>query len=165
MQTQVWPVLRNLEAMAPATAASRSASSKTMKGALPPSSRETFFTVPAHCSRSRLPISVEPVKVSLRTTGLAVSSRADGAGGAGDHVEHPGGSPARSASSARARAENGVAEAGLTTRVQPAARAGPALRVIMAAGKFQGVMAATTPMGCLSTRMRLSAAVAGMVSP
>jgi hypothetical protein len=30
------------------------------------------------------------------------------------------------------------------------------LRVIMAAGKFQGVIAAQTPTGSLSTRMRLS---------
>ena len=74
MQTQVWPVLRYLEAMAPSTAASRSASSKTMKGALPPSSMETFLTVPAQAAISCLPTSVEPVKVSLRTRGLAVSS-------------------------------------------------------------------------------------------
>lgn len=32
--------------------------------------------------------------------------------------------------------------------VQPAARAGDTLRVIMEKGKFQGVMAATTPTGC-----------------
>src|ERR1043166_1840567 len=35
VQTQVCPVLRYLEATAPSTAASRSASSKTMNGALP----------------------------------------------------------------------------------------------------------------------------------
>ena len=51
-----------------------SASSNTMNGALPPSSSETFLTVPAHCAISSLPISVEPVKVSLRTIGLEVSS-------------------------------------------------------------------------------------------
>ena len=48
---------------------------------------------------------------------------------------------------------------------QPAARAGPALRVIMAAGKFQGVIAAHTPTGCLRTSSRLSAVGAGMMSP
>ena len=41
--------------------------------------------------------------------------------------------------------------------VQPEASAGPALRVIIASGKFQGVMQATTPIGCLMTTMRLSA--------
>ena len=39
-----------------------------------------------------------------------------------------------------AKAENGVSAGGLMTAVQPAASAGPSLRVIMAEGKFQGVM-------------------------
>lgn len=41
--------------------------------------------------------------------------------------------------STRARAEKGVSGDGLTTAVQPAARAAPSLRVIMAEGKFHGV--------------------------
>ena len=77
----------------------------------------------------------------------------------------PGGSPARMASSARASAESGVSGAGLTTTVQPAARAGAILRVIMASGKFQGVMAPTTPIGCFITRMRLLFLWLGMISP
>ncbi|MNP38698.1 hypothetical protein D3C76_1322310 [compost metagenome] len=47
-QTQVWPLLRYLETSAPSTAASRSASSNTMNGALPPSSRDTFLMSLAH---------------------------------------------------------------------------------------------------------------------
>jgi hypothetical protein len=66
--------LRYFEAIAPLTAISISASSKTMNGALPPSSSESFLTVPAHCSIRNLPTSVEPVKVSLRTVGFEVSS-------------------------------------------------------------------------------------------
>ena len=66
----------------------------------------------------------------------------------------PAGTPARSASSASASAVSGVCEAGLTTIVQPAASAGAALRVIIAAGKFHGVIAAQTPTGSLSTTMR-----------
>ena len=77
----------------------------------------------------------------------------------------PAGTPARSASSASASAENGVCEAGLSTTVQPAAIAGPALRVIIASGKFHGVMHATTPIGSLMTTMRLSGCGAGIVSP
>ena len=42
--------------------------------------------------------------------------------------------------SAIARAEKGVSGAGFITAVQPAARAGPSLRVIIAEGKFHGVM-------------------------
>src|SRR6266404_3878794 len=141
-------MLRNLDAIAPFTAASRSASSKTMKGALPPSSRESFFTVEAHCTISCLPISVEPVKENLRTSGLVVSSlpmRADFL--EVTTLKTPLGTPARWASSAMASADNGVAEAGFNTAGQPAASAGPTLRVIIALGKFHGVTAATTPTG------------------
>ncbi len=79
----------------------------------------------AHCSISWRPISVEPVKESLRTSGLPGQFAADRAGGAGDHVEYSGGDPARFASSASASAENGVWLAGFRTMVQPAASAGP----------------------------------------
>ncbi len=77
----------------------------------------------------------------------------------------PGGRPARSPSSASASAESGVSAAGFTTKAQPAASAGPALRVIIALGKFHGVIAATTPIGCLITTMRAFGQGEGMVSP
>ena len=80
-------------------------------------------------------------------------------------LKTPAGIPARSASAASASAENGVCEAGLTTTVQPAASAGPTLRVIIAMGKFHGVMQPTTPIGSFRTTMRLSRAWEGMVSP
>jgi len=72
--TQVWPALRNFAEIAPSTARSRSASSNTRNGALPPSSIETFFTVSAHWRIKPLPISVEPVKVIFAMSGLLVSS-------------------------------------------------------------------------------------------
>src|SRR6266851_8060751 len=152
-QTQVWPALRYFEAIAPLTAISISASSNTMNGALPPSSSDSFLTVPAHCCISSLPISVEPVKVSLRTVGFEVISPPTSFDGPVTQEKTPFGTPARSASSHRARAENGVAVAGFSTIVQPAASAGPALRVIIAAGKFHGVIAAVTPIGSLVTTM------------
>src|SRR5947209_1073754 len=164
-QTQVWPALRYFEAMAPLTAISISASSNTIKGALPPNSIEVFFTVAAHCSISSLPISVEPVKVSLRTVGFEVISPPISAEPPVTQEKTPCGTPARSASSHRARAENGVALAGFSTMVQPAARAGPHFRVIIAAGKFHGVIAQQTPIGSLVTTMRLSTPCEGMVSP
>src|SRR5262245_5714562 len=153
-QTQVCPALRYLDAMAPWTAASRSASSNTMNGALPPSSSPTFFTVDAHCCIRSLPISVEPVKVRMRTSGLEVSSPPIGLDDPVTTLKTPAGMPARSASSHKASADSGVSLAGLHTKLQPAASAGPALRVIMALGKFQGVMAATTPMGWRMVTMR-----------
>ena len=68
----------------------------------------------------------------------------------------PAGTPARSANTANAKADSGVALAGLQTTEQPAASAGAIFRVSMALGKFHGVMQATTPTGCLMTTMRLS---------
>ncbi|MDT4849802.1 hypothetical protein FQZ97_839320 [compost metagenome] len=166
MQTQVWPLLRNLELSAPCTAASRSASSKTMKGALPPSSRLTFLMVSAHWAISSLPIPVEPVKESFCTNEFPVSSAPISRDLVpGTMFSTPAGIPARSPSAASAKAESGVSEAGLSTTVQPAASAGPTLRVIMALGKFQGVMAATTPMACLITTRRRPCLSWGMTSP
>jgi hypothetical protein len=77
----------------------------------------------------------------------------------------PAGTPASTASRAMARAHSGVSAAGLTTTVQPAARAGPTLRVIMAIGKFHGAMAAQTPIGCLIEARRLPGIGEGMVWP
>ena len=128
-------------------ASSRSASSNTMKGALPPSSIVVRLSVGAHCSSSSLPTAVLPVKLSLRTSGLPVSSAPISWGLPTTTLKQPAGKPARSASSAIASADRGVSSAGLTTTVQPAASAGATLRAIIALGKFQGVMAATTPTG------------------
>ena len=114
------------------------------------------------------PTSVEPVKPSLRTVGLEVSSRPISGASAASPVtteSTPGGSPARSASSATASAESGVCSAGFRTIVQPAASAGAALRVGMAEGKFQGVIPPVTPTGCFVTRMRRSGVGCGIVSP
>jgi hypothetical protein len=59
----------------------------------------------------------------------------------------PSGSPASCRIRASASIDNGVWEAGLTTIVQPAAIAGPILRVPIARGKFQGVMNRHGPTG------------------
>src|SRR3546814_20415774 len=112
-----------------------------MNGALPPSSGETCLMVPAHCSISFLPISVEPVKVTLRTIGLPVISPPMAPAEPVTPLKMPLGKPARSASSASASAEEGVAVAGFRTNGQPAASAGPALGVILEFGKFPGVYA------------------------
>ncbi len=164
----VWPEFRNLHAIAPATASSRSASSKTMNGALPPSSSETFFTCCAHCAISSFPTSVEPVKPSLRTVGFPVSSPPISGASCAAPVtisKTPSGSPASRPRRAIASAVSGVCSAGLSTIVQPDASAGAALRVGIAAGKFHGVMPAVTPMGLFVTTIRRSAAKVGIVSP
>mmetsp|Transcript_9611 Transcript_9611/g.13055 ORF Transcript_9611/g.13055 Transcript_9611/m.13055 type:complete len:222 (-) Transcript_9611:33-698(-) len=163
--TQVCPLLRNLDIIAPSTARSKFASSKTMKGAFPPSSMEVLFTVPAHCCRRSLPVAVDPVKLSLATEGWEASTAPTSEALPVTTLKTPGGMPALLASSPRASAERGVNSEGFTTREHPAARAAPALRVIMAQGKFHGVMAAQTPTGCFNTMQRMDAEFMGMVSP
>ena len=88
-------MLRNFEMIAPSTAASRWASSKTMNGALPPSSSPTFFTVPAACAISSLPTSVEPVKPIARTAGWSVIALPMARASPVTRLKTPGGRPAR----------------------------------------------------------------------
>ena len=66
---QASPPLRILAAIAPAIATSRSASSRTRNGELPPSSIDALMTCGAHSSSRRRPTAVEPVNDSLRTRG------------------------------------------------------------------------------------------------
>ena len=143
--------------IAPSTAASKSASSNTIKGAFPPNSMEHFITLSAAWRSKIRPTSVDPVKVSLRTVGfsqnsLPISEERDD----GMIDKTPFGMPARSARTPMTRAERGVSAAGRATKAHPAAKAGAALRVIMAFGKFHGVIDAATPMGCFITVIRLS---------
>src|SRR5687768_5065273 len=165
VQTQVCPELRYLAMMEPSTARSISASSKTMNGALPPSSIDTFLTVEAAFWMSTLPTSVEPVKVIFWTSGLAQISSPISAAEPVTMLTTPLGKPTSSASAPQARPEYGVCEAGLTTAVQPAASAGPIFRASMDDGKFHGVIAAMTPTGCLMVMMRRSAHGDGTTSP
>src|SRR5207248_7615734 len=60
----------------------------------------------------------------------------------------PGGRPASSMMSANASIDSGVRPAGFITIVQPAATAGPILRVPIAIGKFHGVISRHGPTGC-----------------
>ncbi len=68
----------------------------------------------------------------------------------------PAGTPAPASVRAIASVVSGVSLAGLSTTVQPAARAGPILRVAMAAGKFHGVTRTHTPTGWRVTRIRFA---------
>lgn len=103
-QTQVWPVTLNLAVIAQETATSRSASSKTMNGVFPPSSRLSFFNVDPDCSAKTLPTRVEPVNEIFLTIGdlHRASPRAGALSRAVTMLITPGGTPARSASTARA---------------------------------------------------------------
>ena len=71
---QIWPEFWNTAIAAPGTAASRSASAKTMLGDLPPSSIDIRFRLPAAARMIFWPTSVEPVKAILSTPGCAASA-------------------------------------------------------------------------------------------
>jgi hypothetical protein len=142
------PPLRILASSAPSTAASRSASSKTRNGALPPSSIDTFSTCSADCLISVLPTGVEPVKLILRVRGSSISGcMIEPLDEAVMTLTTPPGRPASSRIWASASIDSGVCLAGLTTHVQPVASAGPILRVPIASGKFHGVMNTHGPIG------------------
>jgi uncharacterized sporulation protein YeaH/YhbH (DUF444 family) len=61
--------------------------------------------------------------------------------------------------------ESGVSSAGLAIMGQPAASAAPNFRSNCTEGKFHGVIATLIPIGCLTTMIRLSGTLAGMVVP
>jgi hypothetical protein len=168
--TQVCPALRILAATAPSTAASRSASSNTRKGALPPSSIEVRSTPCAAWPSSTRPTSVEPVKDSLRSRGSAITgavSRPEEE--VGTTLSTPVGRSRASSSSRTSSAKNavvsGVRLAGLITTGQPAASAGATLRVIIAIGKFHGVISSAGPTGARSTSWWWVPAGARRVNP
>ena len=77
----------------------------------------------------------------------------------------PAGTPASSRIGIKASMVSGVSEAGLSTTVQPAASAGPILRVAIAAGKFHGVTSTAMPAGLCCTRMRAPVDGATRISP
>ncbi|OLC08774.1 MAG: hypothetical protein AUH42_00660 [Gemmatimonadetes bacterium 13_1_40CM_70_11] len=66
---QTCPWLNQIASTTPSTTLSRSASSKTTNGLLPPSSSESRFPEPAVAWRMIRPTSVEPVNAILSTSG------------------------------------------------------------------------------------------------
>src|SRR3989442_10647735 len=93
------------------------------------------------------PTSVEPVNEILSTSGWRTRAAPAVDPPPGTTLKAPAGKPASRVSSAKASAVSGVSEAGLSTTVQPAAKAGANFQLAMLSGKFQGTMAPTTPIG------------------
>ena len=94
----------------------------------------------------RLPISVEPVKATLSTSGW-VTSAIPISPGPVTMLTTPGGRSAWRQTSAKSRADSGVVEAGLRTTVLPAASAGAIFHGSISSGKFHGMIWAATPSG------------------
>jgi hypothetical protein len=122
---------------------------------LPPSSIDTLRICEADCSISVRPTSVDPVNVSFRARGSSMSGpMIEPDDDAVTTFNTPPGRPASSMICASASIDSGVCLAGFMTIVQPAATAGPILRVPIAIGKFQGVIMMQGPTGCFIVRRR-----------
>ena len=108
---------------------------------------------------------MDPVKDNFLTIGLVANSSPISEALPVMTFRVPFGKPASSANAAKAKAEKGVWLAGFITTGQPTARAGAHFLVIIAFGKFQGVIEATTPTGCFNTTILRSVIGSGIVSP
>ena len=137
-------------------AASRSASGKITCGFLPPSSSDTFFSVPDAAATIRLPTPVEPVKLTISTRGSEVMIAPTGSPYPSTILTTPAGTPASISSSPRMTVVEGVISDGFTTAVQPAASAKGSFWLTIRKGKFHGVMMDATPIGSFSTTPSIS---------
>ncbi|MNW00386.1 hypothetical protein D3C71_1958720 [compost metagenome] len=95
------------------------------------------------------PTGVEPVKVSLSMPGWLAMAAPTTLPRPLTMLTTPSGIPACCTSSAKRRADSEVSSAGLTTTVQPTARAAPSFQAMVCSGKFHGTMTPTTPTGSL----------------
>ena len=100
---------------------------------------------------SVLPTGTEPVKLTFLTTGAAISRAETWAGSPNTKFTTPSGKPASVRARTSAIAAPGASSAAFRMIVQAAATAGAILRAGRKTGKFQGVKAATTPIGCGTT--------------
>ena len=138
--------------MAPATALSRLASSHTIMGSLPPSSRVTLFIPLAASSDILFPVPDSPVKEIFLTSGLRTRLSPAISPEPVTTFRTPAGRPASFRIEARVRFVRGVLLAGFSTKVLPEIRAGAIFHPIIRAGMFQGMMAVHTPRGFFTVK-------------
>ena len=131
---QVWPELRKHLPTPSATALLKSASSRMTLALLPPSSRLIFFTVWLPTSATRLPARVEPVKLTMSTSGCAAIASPTTGPTPVTRLNTPSGRPASSITSARMNALIGATSLGFSTTVLPAASAGATFSAIWCSG-------------------------------
>ena len=106
------------------TAVSKSVSANTTLGFLPPSSTATRFTVAADAEMIACPVDSPPVKLTMSTSGCAVSGAPTGRPSPSRMLTTPGGTPASASSRTSSTELSGVTSLGLITQALPAASAG-----------------------------------------
>src|SRR5882724_1002173 len=129
------------------SARSRSASSNTITGFLPPSSKCTRFRVGAPCAMIAEPVALSPTKAIALIAGCSVSALPASSPMPCTVLRTPSGTPACFPSRDSRAAVTGDHSAGLCTTVQPAARAGAIFQVDSMNGVFHGVITPTGPIG------------------
>src|SRR6218665_3106926 len=134
------PLPSKMPSATAATAASTSASANRIWGDLPPNSSATGISFLAAISPMRLPLSVPPVKDTIRTKGWATSAAPAPCPVPGRTFRIPSGSPACNAMRATASPVEGVTSDGLRMTALPAARAGAIFCASMGIGEFHGVV-------------------------
>ena len=135
------------------TASSRSASSITIAGALPPNSRHTLVMFFAAVAMIFSPAETLPVILTIATFGLPASSCPTVSPRPSTRLNTPRGRPISSTILANAIALVGVNSLGLMTMVLPVKRAGAILRAMRKNGKFHGRMPVVTPSARLNKRI------------
>jgi hypothetical protein len=112
-----------------------SASSNTITGALPPSSRCTRFSVSAAFFAISRPVELSPVSETIPTSGCLTIASPTGSPSPVTTLKTPGGKTSASAiHCANFSSVSGVFSAGLMTMVLPAASAGPSFHAAMYSG-------------------------------
>ena len=147
---QLCPEFTSRAEAAVRAAASRSASARTMKGSLPPSSRTVFLSSRPAAAATSLPARSLPVRVTARTRGSAINA---------DARPEPtrtvlnklSGKPAARKSCSSSSAHRRTFEACFRTAAFPAIKAGAAKRTTCQKGKFHGMIASTGPSGSKRT--------------
>ena len=131
---QVWPAFWMPALTRKGSAASRSASAKTICGLLPPSSSVTGMAFFAAAVWISAPTATEPVKEMWRTSGCADSAAPASSPRPGTTFNAPAGRPAASATRAKASAVRQASSAGFSTQALPIASAAPTLRPMICIG-------------------------------
>ena len=165
---QRWPAVPKPLNRAPSTARSRSASSITTSGFLPPSSRHGFCRWRPQSSPILAPTALEPVKptLSTRPASSARSSPAKvAAPSAWTRLSTPPGTPPAWKRRASASPSAGEYSAGFQTTALPHRIAGTRYHDGTATGKLPAVMIAATPTGTRNVKSCLSGISDGTVWP
>src|SRR3954451_9884471 len=114
---------------------------------------------------SVFPTSVDPVNEIFRIVSLAINSPTISEEFPMTRFTTPSGRPASSNTLKSSRDDKGASRDGRKITVQPTANAGPNFLALIDNGKFHGVIAPTTPIGCFVTEILLFGADAGTISP